>query len=123
MLRQRNRSRLRQRHTNMADESLQTPEEAQELLQPDTEIPVRLDSLEADGTRPSVGDQVDVKISGTVKSIKNDCAYVQCDQVNDTDLEEILAEHQDQGGDDDMMRKMASNADQQGTPLGGGGPY
>ena len=58
----------------MADESLQTPDEEQELLQPDTEIPVRLDSLEADGTRPSVGDQVDVKISGTVKSIENDCA-------------------------------------------------
>jgi hypothetical protein len=104
----------------MADESLQTPDEAQELLQPDTEIPVKLDSLEADGTRPKVGDQVDVKISGTVKSIENDCAYVLCDQINDTDLEEILAEHQqDWEGEDAMMRRMASQADQQSTPLGG----
>jgi hypothetical protein len=106
----------------MADESLQTPDEQQDLLQPDTEIPVRLDSLEADGTRPSVGDQVDVKISGTVKSIKNDCAYVQCDQVNDTDLEEILAEHQQDGeGEDAMMRRMTSQADASGTPIGGYG--
>jgi hypothetical protein len=104
----------------MADESMQMPGGTDDtILQPDTEIPVKLDSLEADGTRPSVGDEVTVKIIGTVKSIKDDCCYVTPEQINDTDLEEILAEHGAQD-EDAMMERMTRNADMGQMPSGGG---
>jgi hypothetical protein len=104
----------------MADESMQMPPgDEQELLQPETEIPVKLDSLEADGTRPSVGDEVTVTIVGTVKSIKDDCVYVQTETINDTDINEILAEHGNQD-EDSLMERLTSQADQTGTPLGSG---
>ena len=109
----------------MADESMQSDpaDSGDNMLQPDTEIPVKLDSLEADGTRPSVGDSVDVKISGTVKSIENDCAYVVCDQINDTDIDEILAEHGNQD-EDAMMERLTSQADQaNASGMSGGGGY
>src|SRR4029077_10058426 len=106
----------------MADEAMQSDpaEGGDNMLQPDTEIPVKLDSLEADGTRPSVGDEVTVKIIGTVKSIENDCCYVTPEQINETDLEEILAEHGNQD-EDSMMERMTRQADMGGTPIGGGG--
>jgi hypothetical protein len=108
----------------MADESLQTPDEENEILDPETEIPVRLDSLEADGTRPEVGDTVTIKIDGTVKKIENDYAYVNTDAVNDTDINDILADQQsDDEGGEDAMRRLTSQADQMGTPMGSGGPY
>ena len=58
-----------------------------------------------------MGDSVDVKISGTVKSIENDCCYVTPEQINDTDLDEILAEHGNQD-EDSMMERMTAQADQ-----------
>ena len=121
MLRQRNTNKPRQRHIKMADEAMQSDpaEGGDNMLQPDTEIPVKIDSLEADGTRPSVGDTVTLRIEGTVKSIKDDCVYVNCDAINDTDLEEILAEHGNQN-EDSMMERLTSQADMGGTPLGGG---
>ena len=81
---------------------------------------MRLDSLEADGTRPSVGDSVDVKISGTVKKIENDYAYVQAEAVNDTDINDIMA---DTGAQDEdaVMERMTRNADMGQMPSGGGG--
>jgi hypothetical protein len=104
----------------MADESMQSePGGEKEILQPETEIPVKLDSLEADGTRPSVGDEVTVKIVGTVKSIEDDCCYVTPSQINDTDLEEILAEHGQQD-EDAMMERMTRQADMGNMPGGGG---
>ena len=105
----------------MADESLQSDpaESGDNMLQPDTEIPVKLESLEADGVRPKVGDSVTIRVEGTVKSIENDCAYVLCDAINDTDLEEILAEHAPQN-EDSMMEKLTRNADMGQMPSGGG---
>ena len=103
----------------MADESMQVPPVEKEYLQPDTEIPVKLESLEADGVRPRVGDSVTIRVEGTVKSIENDCAYVLCDAINDTDLEEILAEHQpSDDNEESLMRRLASNADQIGMGSG-----
>lgn len=104
----------------MADESMQVPPEEPDYLQPDTEIPVRLETLEADGVRPEVGDMVTVRVEGTVKSIKNDCAYVLTDKINDIDLEEILAEHTSQN-EDDIMDRLTKQADSMGTPIGGEG--
>ena len=103
----------------MADESMQVPAEEKQYLQPDTEIPVKLETLEADGVRPKVGDSVDVRITGTVKSIENDCCYVLTDQINDIDLEEILAEHGNQD-EDAAMERLTRNADMGQMPSGGG---
>ena len=121
MPRQRNSNRLRQRKAKMADESMQSDpaEGGDNMLQPETEIPVKLDSLEADGTRPKVGDSVTIKIDGTVKSIENDCAYVVTDAINDTDIEEILAEHGNQD-EDAMMERITRQADM-GNMSGGYG--
>ena len=101
------------------DASMPMPDDSgeNEILQPDTDIPVKLDSLEADGQRPEVGDQVTVKIDGTVSSIKNDCCYVSPEKINDTDLEQILAEHGNQD-EDGMMERMTAQADQNQTPMG-----
>jgi hypothetical protein len=106
----------------MADESMQSPPgDDSNMLQPDTEIPVKIDSLEADGTRPAVGDEVTVKIIGTVKSIEDDCVYVTPEQINDTDINEILAEHGGQN-EDAMMEKLTKQADM-GNLSGGYGGY
>ena len=105
----------------MADESMQVAADdgGSDIISPDSEIPVPIDSLEADGVRPSVGDTVTVRVEGTVKSIRDNCVYVTPDAINDTDLEEILAEH---GGQDEdaMMKRMTTQADQSGMPIGGG---
>ena len=105
----------------MADESMQMPPDGgSDVIGTDDEIPVRIDSLEADGVRPSVGDLVTLRVEGTVKRIENDCVYVTPEKVNDDDLAELLAESGNQD-EDDVMRKLTSNADLGGTPLGGGG--
>ncbi len=107
----------------MADESMPAPDSGEsDTLDLDTEIPVRQDSLETDGSRVEVGDSATIKIDGTVTRIENNCVYVKPEKVNDTDLAQILAEHQ-QGGEDDMMAQMTAKADQTGTPMGGGEGY
>jgi hypothetical protein len=104
----------------MADEAMQMPPESgSDVIGLDDEIPVHLDSLEADGVRPRVGDTVTLRVEGTVKRIENDCAYVAPDAINDTDLAEILAEHGEQD-EDSLMSKLTSQADQMGTPMGYG---
>jgi hypothetical protein len=104
----------------MADEAMQPdPAEGEkDILQTETEIPVHLDSLEADGVRPRVGDTVTLRVEGTVHRIENDCAYVTPDAINDTDLAEILAEHAP-ADEDSLMAKLTSAADASGTPMGG----
>ena len=110
----------------MADESFQMPPDSSETdtLDGDTEIPVKLDSLEADGTRPSVGDSVTIKVDATVKKIENDYAYVQADAVNDTDINEIMADtQQSDDGDDAMMQRLTAQADQANAQGMSGGGY
>ena len=106
----------------MADESMQMPpDEGSDVIGLDSEIPVNIDSLEADGVRPSVGDTVTLRVEGTVKSIENDCCYITPEKINDNDLAEILAEHASaEGNEDAMMRRMTTEADMGGTPMGGG---
>ena len=106
----------------MADESMQSPpDDGSDTISLDSSIPVRIDSLEADGVRPSVGDTVTLRVEGTVKEIENDCVYVTPEKINDDDLAQLLAENQDGGENEDaLMQRMTAQADQMGTPLGGG---
>jgi hypothetical protein len=103
----------------MADESIPMPEVSKEVLSPETEIPVPVDSLEADGVRPEMDDQVTIRIEGKITRIENDCAYITPQKVNDKDLNEILAEKQSEN-EDSMMERITSDADRAGLPMGGG---
>jgi hypothetical protein len=97
---------------NMADESMQMPPDSgSDVIELGDEIPVHLDSLEVDGTRPAKGDEVTLKVTGTISRIEDNCAYVQPESINDSDLSEILAEHSPEG-EDSMMAKLTSQADQ-----------
>lgn len=104
----------------MADESMQSDPAAggSDVIGPEDEIPVRIDSLEADGVRPSVGDTVTIRIEGTVKSIEDDYVYVTPDKINDDDLNELLAESGKQD-EESSLRQMTNEADQAGMPIGG----
>jgi hypothetical protein len=102
----------------MADESMQMPPEGgSDVIGTDDEIPVRIDSLEADGVRPSVGDLVTLRVEGSVKRIENDCVYVTPEKVNDDDLAELLAESGNQD-EDSMMERLTREAD---AGMSGGG--
>jgi hypothetical protein len=47
------------------------------------ELPVLMDTLEVAGTRPQVGDSVDVKVTGTILKIVNEIAIVKPETAND----------------------------------------
>ena len=108
----------------MAAEALQTPnDEGNDTeISDQTELPVKLDSLEVGGTRPQVNDSVDVTVTGTVTSIVDDCAYVKIDAINDTDIGELLQDQakmsKDTGSEEDMM-SMGDEMDRMGMPPGG----
>lgn len=76
------------------------------------ELPVMLDSLEVDGTRPSVGDKVELKVSGTVKKVVNDTAIITPEEVNGTPLADIPAEESSEAEKPDL-RAMSEAADVQ----------
>lgn len=46
------------------------------------EIPVKVDALLVDGTEPSVGDNVDITVGGSVTRVVNGIAYVKPETVN-----------------------------------------
>lgn len=49
----------------------------------DNELPVLLDTLAIDETRPKVGDRVDVKVSGPILKIVNEMAIIRPEMAND----------------------------------------
>ena len=106
----------------MADESMQMPPDGgSEVIKLDSEIPVRIETLEADGVRPSTGDTVTLRVEGVVKSIRDECVYVVPEKINDDDLAGILAEHADTDDNEDLlMRRLTTEADMSGAPMGGG---
>jgi hypothetical protein len=73
------------------------------------DLPVSVGTLEIEGTRPKVGDSVDLKVSGTVSKIVDETAFVTPSTINDqplapkvqaTEEEELMAGAQaaDAGG-------------------------
>jgi len=98
----------------MADESVPMPDDDQdEPIQQGDELPVKLDTLMVGGERPNVGDQVDVKVSGTISRIIDDCAYVSVDQANDNDIEKPVGDNEGQA-----IANQAREMDMAGTPVG-----
>lgn len=80
----------------MADTSIdQGPPEADS-----DDLAVAVGTLEIDGIRPKVGDVVDVKVSGTIRKLVDETAFVRPETVNDqpmppkveaTDEEQLMA--------------------------------
>ena len=98
----------------MADQSMPTPDDdADEPIQQGDELPVKLDTLMVGGERPNVGDQVDVRVTGTISRIIDDCAYVSVEQANNDDIETPAGDDQAR-----MMAQQARELDQAGTPIG-----
>jgi len=108
----------------MPAEALQTPddEQGETEISDQTELPVKLDSLEVGGVRPKVNDSVDVSVTGTLTRIVDDCAYLKINAINDTDIGELLQDQakmsKDTGSEQDMM-DMAWQMDKMGMSPGG----
>lgn len=48
-----------------------------------SDLPVSVGTLEIDGTRPKVGDSVDLKVSGTIRKLVDETAFVTPLTIND----------------------------------------
>lgn len=78
------------------------------------EIQADVDGLSIDGTAPSVGDHVDVKVGGTVSKVVNGVATIAAETVNDTPMPAPPAV--DTAPDDSAgLGDMAAKADLQTT--------
>jgi hypothetical protein len=104
----------------MPDETLDNPEEetstSDEYIKAGDELPVKIDTLAIDGSQPEIGDEVTVKVKGTVARIRDDCAYVTLQTANNEPIHNPAKQPEDMG-EEDMMR-MAESAD-----LSGSSPY
>jgi hypothetical protein len=76
------------------------------------ELPVLMDTLEVAGTRPQVGDSVDIKVTGKIIKIVNEMAIVKPETANDQPIP--------QKPPVDEMDDLANAAQGQALPLGGG---
>ena len=88
----------------MADESLDSAAGSEN----DGDLPVAIESLNIDGTRPAVGDKVDVTVSGTISSIVDQTAFVTPEMVNDQPMPQ-----QAEANPSDQLRASAMQADSQ----------
>jgi hypothetical protein len=86
-----------------------------EPIQIGDELPVKIDTLMVGGERPSVGDDVEVKVSGTVSRIIDDCCYVKLETANDEPIETPQGDQEEQQD----LDQQSAMADQQGIPVGG----
>jgi hypothetical protein len=103
----------------MPDSTMDMPDEGDSSNQISSgdELPVKIDTLSVDGQRPEIGDHVEVKVEGTVKSIQDDCAYVTLEKANDQPIENPKSA-QEPDENDLMAASMA--ADRAGLAPGGG---
>jgi hypothetical protein len=67
----------------MLDSSITPDSSESDTMSENVELPVDIDTLSIDGTRPAVGDQCDLKVTGTVTRLVNQMAYVKPDTIND----------------------------------------
>jgi hypothetical protein len=67
------------------------------------DLPVSVTTLEIDGVRPKVGDKVDLKVTGTIRKLVDETAFVVPETVNDqpmpaeaqtTEKEDLMAQAQ-----------------------------
>ena len=75
------------------------------------DLPVSLDTLTVDGTNPSVGDPIDLKVSGKVTKIVNKTVWVSPEMVND---QPMPADQTDAPQTDEQFMAAAQRADSGG---------
>jgi hypothetical protein len=85
----------------MPDDSI-TPDNGDSVS--DSDLAVAIGTLEVDGIRPSVGDEVSCKVKGPITKIVNEVAYVTPETVND---QPIPADAPDATDDELMKSAMA----------------
>jgi hypothetical protein len=101
------------------DASMPTPEnESEEPIMVGDELPVKLDTLMVGGQRPDVGDMVDVKVSGTVSRIVDDCCYVRVESANDEEIHKPEGDY----AEAESLAGQSREADLMGVPVGGAAP-
>jgi hypothetical protein len=81
----------------------------QGLPEADSEdLPVSVETLEIEGVRPKVGDTVELKVSGTIRKLVDETAFVSPSSINDqpmppkvkaTEDEELMAAAQKVDGE------------------------
>lgn len=98
---------------NSIDDPAEESSQEENQISAGMELPVKIDTLSVDGTQPEIGDDVEVKVTGTVKRIRDDCAYVAIDKANNEPIENPPAQPEDMTHDN--MLAMAQQADQQGS--------
>jgi hypothetical protein len=104
----------------MADTSIDNPAGGgHERLPADAELPVQIDTLQIDGQRPEVGDEVEFKVKGEVKRIVNDCVYVRPTEINDEPIEDASIKPANETPTADDLMSMSQQADQSGSAPGG----
>ncbi len=74
------------------------------------DLPVSVGTLEIEGVRPKVGDNVDLKVSGTISKLVNDTAFVTPSSINDQPLAP-----KEQATDDENIMAQASALDATGS--------
>ena len=102
----------------MADTTLDNPDQGgsgKEPINAGDELPVKIATLEADGNQPEIGDEVTVEVKGTVSRIRDDCAYVTVETVNDEPIENPAEQPEDKAMNEDQLMQMSQQADQQGS--------
>lgn len=67
------------------------------------DLPVSVGTLEIEGVRPKVGDKVDLKVTGTIRKLVDETAFVTPETINDqpmpeeaqaTEKEDLMAQAQ-----------------------------
>jgi hypothetical protein len=84
------------------DSSIDAPEEGNS-----DDLPVSVGTLEIDGTRPTVGDTVDLKVSGVITKIVDETAFVTPSTINDQPMPPKV-----QATEDQEMRAAAQKVDE-----------
>lgn len=79
----------------------------------DNDLQVKVDTLSIDGTNPEVGDQVEVKVKGSVTKVLNGTAFVKPEMVNDMPVEDNMPDEAETPADN--LGSMAANADASGS--------
>lgn len=61
------------------------------------DLPVSVTTLEIEGTRPAVGDTVMLKVSGTIRKLVDETAFVTPVTINDQPLAPKVSASEDEG--------------------------
>ena len=92
------------------DDSI-SPDQANDTLTHDAELPVPVDTLTIGDAQPEIGDPVTFRVSGSVTRRVNQTAYVRIDTVNDVPLKAPIVEPSDGVDEESRLRQLSQSLD------------